>query len=78
MKLIAVNTQEKYDALMKVLDMEGYAWFESESKPSEINNWENHKEETVIVINTTMILQHQKRAYFENVCPNVKIENYEV
>ncbi|MBC1290506.1 hypothetical protein [Listeria booriae] len=78
MKLLAVDTQEKYDSLMGHLENEGNVWFEDESKPTEVNNWTEYKEETVIMLNTTLIIHHQKRAYFENVCPDVEIVNYEI
>ena len=49
MKVYHVETQEAYDALMVELEEKGYKWL-SENKPTDLNYWEQRKENSCIEI----------------------------
>ena len=49
MKIYHVETQEAYDELMNELEEKGYKWL-SENKPTDLNYWEQRKENSCIEI----------------------------
>lgn len=48
---VLVKTKFEYDSLMEMLEHEGFSWYTG-TFPTERDEWEEYKEETVIFINT--------------------------
>lgn len=76
MKLIHVNTREKYDALMDKLDEKGYVWTVSVNL-TEFGVWDDHEKDTVIALVGNTV-RYGSLPYFKRHYPNVKIEEYEI
>ncbi|WP_088840665.1 DUF1642 domain-containing protein [Listeria sp. ILCC797] len=76
MKLIAVDTQEKYNALMRELEARGCKWYGKEL-PTKVNVWGYAKEHTVISVENN-VLGKDKREFYEHVYSDVPIIDYEI
>lgn len=77
MKLIAVNTQEKHDALMRELEAQGCRWLDGKLPSEAAEAWIPFEARTVICVEDG-ILTHSYREYFEKNYPDVEIIDYEI
>lgn len=77
MKLIAVNTQEKCDTLMRELEAQGYKWPDGKLPSEAAEAWIPFEARTVICTEDG-ILTHSYREYFEKNYPEVEIIEYEI
>lgn len=74
MRLIHVNTQEKYDNLMKELEEQGFEWVSG--IPIKGNNrWIDCKEETIIQLDDGDCISYAPLGYYRRF-PGVEIEEY--
>lgn len=77
MKLYAVNTQEKCDALLRELELKGCKWADGKLA-TEYNPWTNLEESTVIEIHDDNELDCGSRKYYAWASLDSKIIDYEI
>lgn len=77
MKLIAVNTEEKYDALMCELEAKDYKWV-SGYLATKRGAWGHCGENTVIHIKDNNTIAYAERCCYEQKYPDVHIIDYEI
>lgn len=77
MQLIAVDSQEKHDALMRELEAQGCRWSHGDL-PSEYDCWRLYEERTIIYVNDDNILLYGPLERFKEEYPNTPIIDYEI
>lgn len=74
MKIYRLETKKDYYALMVELEDKGVEWITGK-KPTDVENWDNHKEDTCVCLEKNFI-SYSEIGFYEEVYPDVHIQKY--